>query len=157
MGRRWHSLGVIFFQSLTVRWFLSAERTQQMELGGKGEAESGVTSGLGWPVLPWHHLLIYPHQVGLRPFTSPVWLSHKHLYTKTLGRWLEMWHWFSEKFMLEQKVGKHLTHLTISPVTATSLRTLCSSHVAVNKTTPMGKWIPKWLTEKEHLTQRGAQ
>ena len=47
MGRRWHSLGVIFFQSLTLRWFLSAERTQQMELGGKGEAESGGDQWFG--------------------------------------------------------------------------------------------------------------
>ena len=39
-GQKVTQLGVIFFQSLTLRWFLSAGRTQQMELGGKGEAES---------------------------------------------------------------------------------------------------------------------
>lgn len=54
--------------------------------------------------------------------------------------------------MLERKVENCLTHLTISPVTATYLRTLCLSHVAASKTIPTGKWIPKWLIEKEHLT-----
>ena len=54
--------------------------------------------------------------------------------------------------MLEKKVERCLTHLTVSPVTASYLRTLCSSHVAANKTTHRGKWIPKWLTEKEHLS-----
>ena len=63
-----------------------------------------------------------------------------------------MHHWFSVTSMLEKKVERCLTHLTVSPVTASYLRTLCSSHVAANKTTHRGKWIPKWLTEKEHLS-----
>ena len=141
--------------------FLSVSNSEMVPVSRENSADGIGREGgswvWGWPVLPCYHLPVHPDQVGLRPFPSPVWLSHKHLYTKTLGRWLEMWRWFSEKFMLEKKVEKHLTHLAISLVTATSLRTLCSSHVAVNKTTPRGKWIPKWLTEKEHLTQRGAQ